>query len=402
MLSISAGEYKVSKIQKKLVNNQIVNFNKANNFLLKLFKNDVHASRVLSISNAVLGVITAASLAISMIGQGLATAKGKTTKHTVKQVDRLLSNERFIVWDYFKHWVKEIVGIRPRVIIALDWTDFDKDNQTTLALHLTTNHGRATPLLWKTYDKSKLKSNRNEYEKKILKRLKKLLPEDIAVTILADRGFGYVDFYNELDNLGFKFVIRFKDNVNVYSKNGEEKTAREWVGANGRAKRLENAKVTSSKRKAMPVVICVQDKKMKDPWCLVSNDPALKTREIINYYAKRWSIEPSFRDYKDIRFGMGMHNISISNPMRRDRLFFISAVATLLLTILGAASEAIGMDKLLKANTVKRRTHSLFRQGVMLYELIPNMLEERLVKLINKFHELLMENKMTKNILSFV
>ncbi len=392
----------MSKVQKKIINNQVVNFNKVNNFLLKLFKNDVHASRVLSISNAVLGVVTAASLAISMIGQGLATAKGKATKHTVKQVDRLLSNEKFIVWDYFKYWVKEIVGVRPRVIIAMDWTEFDKDNQSTLSLNLTTNHGRATPLLWKTYDKSTLKGNMNKYEKKILKRLKKLLPEDIAVTILADRGFGYVDFYNAIDKLGFKFVIRFKDNVKVYSEDGEEKTAREWVGTNGRAKRLENAKVTSSKRQAMPVVICVQDKKMKDPWCLASNDPDLKTREIINYYAKRWSIEPSFRDQKDIRFGMGMHNISISNPMRRDRLFFISAVATFLLTILGAASEAIGMDKLLKANTVKRRTHSLFRQGVMLYELIPNMLEERLVKLIDKFHELLMMNKMTKVVLSFV
>jgi len=392
----------MTKIDKEIVNNQVVNFDKVNNFLLKLFKNDVHASRVLSISNAVLGVVTGASLAISMIGQGLATAKGKTTKHTVKQVDRLLSNKKFILWDYFKYWVKEIIGVRPEIIIAMDWTEFDKCNQSTLALHLTTNHGRATPLIWKTFDKSKLKGNMNKYEKKILQRLKKLLPKDVAVTILADRGFGYVDFYNEIENLGFKFVIRFKDNVKVYSDNGEERTAREWVGANGRAKRLENAKVTSSKRKAMPVIVCVQDKKMKDPWCVVTNDSTLKTREIINYYAKRWSIEPSFRDQKDIRFGMGMHNISISNPMRRDRLLFISAVATLLLTILGAASEAIGMDKLLKANTVKRRTHSLFRQGVMLYELIPNMLEERLIKLINKFHELLMENKMTKNILSFV
>jgi hypothetical protein len=34
---------------------------------------------------------------------------------------------------------------------------------------------------------------------------------------------------------------------------------------------------------------------------------------------------------------------------------------------------------MLKANTVKRRTHSLFRQGVMLYELIPTMPEERLI-----------------------
>jgi hypothetical protein len=30
----------------------------------------------------------------------------------------------------------------------MDWTDFDADDQTTLALNLVTNHGRATPLLW--------------------------------------------------------------------------------------------------------------------------------------------------------------------------------------------------------------------------------------------------------------
>ena len=87
----------MAKVRKRIVNNQIVNFNRVNSFLLKLFKSEVHASRILSISNAVLGVITAASLAISMIGHGLAVARGKATKHTIKQVDRLLANEKFIV-----------------------------------------------------------------------------------------------------------------------------------------------------------------------------------------------------------------------------------------------------------------------------------------------------------------
>jgi hypothetical protein len=40
------------------------------------------------------------------------------------------------------------------------------------------------------------------------------------------------------------------------------------------------------------------------------------------------------------------------------------------------------MDSLLKSNTSKTRTHSLFRQGCMLYELIPNMPEHRLMPLM--------------------
>lgn len=36
------------------------------------------------------------------------------------------------------------------------------------------------------------------------------------------------------------------------------------------------------------------------------------------------------------------------------------------------------MDRRLKSNTSKTRAHSLFRQGFMLYELIPTMPEHRL------------------------
>jgi len=57
------------------------------------------------------------------------------------------------------------------------------------------------------------------------------------------------------------------------------------------------------------------------------------------------------------------------------------------LTLLGAVGESLGMDRLLKSNTSKKRTHSLFRQGCMLYELIPNMPEQRLTPLMNKFAE---------------
>ena len=71
--------------------------------------------------------------------------------------------------------------------------------------------------------------------------------------------------------------------------------------------------------------------------------------------------------------------------MRRDRLLLISAFATALLTLLGAVGESLGMDRLLKSNTSKTRTHALFRQGCMLYDLIPNMHEHCLAPLIDQF-----------------
>ena len=41
--------------------------------------------------------------------------------------------------------------------------------------------------------------------------------------------------------------------------------------------------------------------------------------------------------------------------------------AVVLLTLLGAAGEALGYDRMLKTNTVKRRVHSLFREGCLLW-----------------------------------
>src|ERR1700681_1065614 len=57
-------------------------------FLDVLFSGDVHAKRIYSLANATLGVISTASLAVNTIGQGLALARGRLPKHTIKQVDR--------------------------------------------------------------------------------------------------------------------------------------------------------------------------------------------------------------------------------------------------------------------------------------------------------------------------
>jgi hypothetical protein len=52
----------------------------------------LHAKRVESVTNAVVGVVHAASLSIHAIGAGLAQTNGLHAKHAIKQVDRLLSN----------------------------------------------------------------------------------------------------------------------------------------------------------------------------------------------------------------------------------------------------------------------------------------------------------------------
>src|SRR5882757_389139 len=145
-------------------------------FIDDLYGYDLHAKRVDSLAGATLGVMTSASLAVAVIGQALAQARGLVTKHAIKQVDRLLSNQNIDVWDSFARWVPHLIGARKEIVVAVDWTEFDRDGQATLALNLATGHGRATPLLWVTVWKEELSEQRNDFEDACLMRLKELVP----------------------------------------------------------------------------------------------------------------------------------------------------------------------------------------------------------------------------------
>ena len=364
---------------------QTLGFQEVSRFLGGLFDGDLHAKRLLSLANATLGAVRTASLAVNTIGQGLALARGLVTKHAIKQVDRLLSNEGIDVDAALRHWVPHVVGSRTDIKVAMDWTDFDADEQATIMLSLLTRHGRATPLMWLTVETATLKNHRNEYEYQALVRLAGALPANIKVCIVADRGFGGQKLYRFLtEDLKFDYVIRFRGNITATSAAGEARTAAGWVGPGGRATVLRGALVTAE-HYPVGTVVCVRDKDMKQAWCLATNLTDAAASFLKGLYGRRWGIECGFRDTKDLHFGMGMGSIHVSTPARRDRLWLLNALAIALLTLLGAAGEELGYDRLLKSNTTKRRTHSLFRQGCMLYDLIPTMPEHRLLPLIERF-----------------
>jgi Transposase DDE domain len=297
---------------------------------------------------------------------------------------RLLSNQGIEVDRYFEYWVPYVVGGQTEIRVAMDWTMFDDDEQATLGLSLVTGQGRSMPLMWKTVPQKA--GSYTETEDALLSRLREVLPSGVKVTIIADRWFGDGTLFQWLErSLGFGYLIRIRGNHYIRTAQGERRKAQEWVGVGGRARVLRGARVTDRHQYEVATVMCVQDKGMKEPWCLVSSDPLATADTLKKTYAQRWGIEASFRDLKDLRFGMGMAALRISKPDRRDRLLLISALAMALLTLLGATGEAMGYDRMLKANTVKRRTHSLFRQGCMLYDWLPRMPEKYFIPLMRAF-----------------
>jgi hypothetical protein len=67
-----------------------------------------------------------------------------------------------------------------------------------------------------------------------------------------------------------------------------------------------------------------------------------------------------------------------------------------LLTLLGAAGEALGYDRM--PSTTQRRVHSVFRQGCLLYDLLPTMRDEWLVPLMQRFSQMPQDQPLFANV----
>lgn len=370
-------------------------------FLGEVLEVDWHAATVRSVSLGTLGVLHAVSLCIHVIGRAAAWARDKDPKHAVKQVDRLLSNENVTVGSFARTWVRFVVGPRPEVVVALDWTEFDDDGHATIAAYLITNHGRATPLLWQSVEKADLEGKRNAHEDRLLETLAACMPEGVRVTVLADRGFGDQKRYEQLRGLKLDYIIRFREIITVSDQWGTSKPASEWLPKSGRAALVKDAAVTQDFY-VVPGVVVVHDRKMDEPWCLATSRADLGAADIVKLYGRRFTIEETFRDTKDIHFGMGLKATHIKSAARRDRLLLLAALAHALLTLLGAAGERCGLDRKLKTNTSQKRQMSLYNQGCYWYMAIPNMREERLSILMQAYADILREHDFLRDIFGVI
>jgi hypothetical protein len=255
-----------------------------------------------------------------------------------------------------------MVGPRPRVEVALDWTDFDHDDHSTLSVSLITRGRRAIPLVWQTIPKSELKGNQKFFEQVLLMALFAVIPRRVKVIVVADRGFGDVRQYDFIRaELRWDFVIRYRKDIHV-GYHGQMMPSSALVPARGQVRIIRGTVLTKRKVGPYTVVIC-QASGMKGPWCLATSLVDASPREVVRIYGRRFQCEETFRDLKDRRYGYGLRFTRIKDSSRRDRCILAFVLAYVVQTVLGVLSERLGLDRHLRANTESRRTHSLFRQG---------------------------------------
>ncbi len=259
---------------------------------------------------------------------------GSMLKHKIKRLWRFLDNHRVEPSDAMRGVIHKVLKKRKkRLLVGFDWTQVR--NFHTLAL-VAIIKGRGVPLLWASYPEWELPKSQNTLEEGLLRLFRDMVPQEVQVIILADRGFGRTELGRLCQELGFRYIIRITPDVWIKTANYEGKLL-DYPVKKGISILLRDV----AYRKKAPLVqhVIVRWKrdlpKDRDECWFLMTDLEGDPTWLSELYARRMSIEELFRDQKNRRNGFALRNTRVQKAERFDRLLLVLALAYWLLVGLG-------------------------------------------------------------------
>jgi len=167
-----------------------------------------------------------------------------------------------------------------------------------------------------------------QYER-VLKCAKRVLPPQVQVTLLADRGVEHGALLHWLQQQNWSWAIRVKSDLKVTGADGRTQTVEQLLPPQEQAYLFENVRVLDG---IACHLVTARLPATKDPWAVLSNQPpSLQTFAV---YGKRFGgIEPHFKDYKSAAFGVVQSGLR--NPKALTCLFMLLDCASLIALLLG-------------------------------------------------------------------
>jgi len=336
---------------------------------------------VLAVTQA---IASAERLSVTSVGRAI---EGKTfPKHSIKRVDRLLSNPRMQEerWLYFRALAEKLIGDCARRIVLRDWTKVARDLHALVAA--VPADGRALTIYEEVHPEKHL--GNPQVQARFLRRLGDVLPKGGRPIIVTDAGFRG-PFFHAIQALGWHFVGRLRSNTMMapLAAKGWTTVPALYTTATQRARSLGSFRLFRTRRRLIANLVLVGPRcypkahpwrgrrptrgglcpktvaGAKEPWLLVTSlDHGAK--RIVTIYAKRMQIEETFRDTKNPRFGWCLRHVRSHSAARLTLLLLLAAIAMLAVTLVGMAAEAADIHRKFQANTDVRRVLSLFVLGL--------------------------------------
>ena len=307
----------------------------------------------------VVGILQSESCHLGQIANTLPMTSKAESRVTLLR--RWLMNSHVKVWRFYKKVLEHVFAgwSNVSVTIILDGVMLFGDRWQVFRVSLL--HGcRAVPLAWTVVEgKGLVKVSQL---KRMLKKVQCFLKKHVKdVLFLADAGFRDWDWAQLCTELGWNYGIRIACNTYLTLPDGTTDRLDRLVPEN-RNRYFQNAWLTKEANwQANVSVTWTTDKDGKPEMVAVmTNQIACRAR--LREYAKRMSIEQSFRDDKS--GGFDLEHTRLQHAERVDHLLLAIAIATLWCHELGEFVLKHGDDFRRQIDPSFQRTLSLFQLGL--------------------------------------
>lgn len=351
----------------------------------------VHAARLAVVIATVGAAVRCRRLTLTELGRALISKA--YVKHSIKRMDRLLSNrhllaERFALYRAFAH---RVIGTMREPLIIVDWSDLTADGRWQLLRAALPIGGRTLTLYEEIHPLCHFANAR--VHRAFLAQLQLLLPAGLKPIVITDAGF-HTPWFKALNRLGWHWIGRIRGRHYLRAQ-GQVlwftcKTL--YTQANTRPQGLGPYHLVRSNPVDCRLFLIRRPKKhrihrsvfgrrvrcnhslkkaraQREPWLLAASPSLgqLQAAQIINHFATRMQIEEAFRDLKCARYGLGFElNLSRSRE-RLTVLLLIAMLSFFALWLIGQQALARNLQLRYQSNTRRARpVLSLFNLAALI------------------------------------
>lgn len=199
---------------------------------------------------------------------------------------------------------------------------------------------RAIPVGWRVL-KHKSSSVKIDTYQDLLKRVSRLLPVDVKVILLADRGFANAELVRYVRKLGWPCRIRIKGNFWLrHPRQGWQRVS-QFPVAIGEAKLIHNVQIHKCNSLTDVHLAIAWESTNGEHWYIISTEPT--NLQTFREYGQRFTIEENFLDDKSS--GFNLEDSKLRSAPALSRLCLVLAMTTLFLTAQGVEVVILGQRR---------------------------------------------------------
>lgn len=330
-----------------------------------------------SVAALLQGVIVKRTAVLAQAGPGAPGAATNRSKQ--RRAQRLLANPRFDAARAQRRLLQRILARRHgRLDLLIDavWTGATAKQPGTQTVMLALAwHGRALPLLWRTWAGTAPEQRWMRAIAELCAILAGELPAAVPVVVLADRGLSGAPLATIATTHGWDYLLRTQGNGFTQLPDGWTGPVSALVPVAGTqachqgiliwparpSVRLPGNRVTSRldwTRASRTNVVAIWREEDAEPWLLLTSLPP--TRQRTREYRRRTWEEELFRDLQS--FGWQWQQSRVRDPQRVERLLVVLALATFWVCCTSQRVLRRGWRRFLEDRS--RRCYSRFQLGL--------------------------------------